>query len=239
MEGLSKSEGNLEHEVIEVARPIMTSIGTFETYNDLKEKYPDLPNLDNDLGLSDVMDVDWFSDQDTIDAMGLLNAGQHTYVISKLDEKNKISKSFSECTGIISSGLEKATGRYISFMTHQDLPDLSPEERDQFIDHLKQRFLELKGRCTPDSIEVLIIGGNQSNRHSNEYTDGISFLTEEIKKDIDLYPVIIGPKILGVYDNAYFDNINRRLYLVRSDEVNSNTIFKGSEIGEKVKNWKD
>lgn len=233
------SKNHQELEATEKVRPIMTSIGTFETYDELKEKYPDFPNIDTDLGIVESTNIDWYGNSKKLEQSGFLNAGEHTYVISKIDETNKISKEFGGCTGIVSSGKEMDSGHYISFMTHQDLPGSTEEEKVQFAKHLNQRFSELKDRCTPDSIDVIIIGGEQTNRHSKEYTDGIKFLTEEIKKDTGLDPVIIGPKIHGVYDNAYYDNKNRRLYLVRSDETTNNIILKGSEIDEKSKYWKD
>jgi hypothetical protein len=221
----------------ESIHPIMTSIGTVDTYNELKEQYPNIPNLENDLGLTTPTDVDWHSDSKALEKSGLLNAGEYTYVISKIDSNDKLSKEYSGCTGLVVSGLENDTGNYISFVTHQDLADMTPEQKVEFIKHLEVRFTEMKDRSTTGSIDVVIIGGNQFKKNSTNYTSAIKFLSEEIRKGLGVEPTIFGPKINGVYDNVFYNNKDRRLYLVRSDEKAQNIPFRGDQINEKRKEW--
>ncbi len=222
---------------IENIRPIMTSIGNFETYDELKEKYPGLPNIDNDLGLSEATNVEWEIHGSALEKSGLLNAGEYTYVISKIDDTNKISKAYGGCTGVVASGLDNDTGHYISFLTHQDYADLKEEEIKLFTGHFEQRLRELKEKSVPGSIDAVVFGGD--GNYDKTYTSTIKSLSDEIKKNIELDPVIISPKINGVYDNVYFDNNSRRLFLVRADETSSTVIFKGEEIDEKSNHWEN
>ncbi len=176
-----------------------------------------------------------------------LHAGLETYIISTIDDFNKFSEGFFDCTGLVVAGIDKETGKNISFLTHQDPKRFLSITKDKFIEHLKQRLIEIKNRCQPGTIDAVIVGGNYLtgflNSFRQNYLDSIKLLSLETQQILGFEPVVInGPKLIrnnsGDADNIYYDNQNRRLYFMRQ-EVNLNTgSFTHSYIDKEKKKWK-
>ena len=184
----------------------------------------------------------------------MLNAGPKTYVISPIDSKNKYSGDFLDCTGVVASGIDKKTSKNISFMSHQN-PDffLDDEEKQiKFRKDLIQRLKELKEQSLPNTIDVVIVGGNEDitpkkvpdenfrlgiddetkflkDEYTN-YKESIQILNNTIIKVLEFSPTIL----IGLNsrisqkpgsNNAldiYFDNKNRRLYTIREKQESEN-----------------
>ncbi len=231
-------EQSLNSHLAKGVRPIMTSIGSFEDYKDLEREHPELPNLDTDMDLKSATNVNWHADNKALAENDLLNAGEYTYVISKIDSANKLSRQFGGCTGLVVAGTETESGKNISFLTHQNLGDMTQEKKEEFLKHMEQRFAEIKNRCTPGTIDVVVVGGEQMDIWHKKYSKAIKLITEVVKKDMGFEPVVIGPKIDGAYDNIYYQNDNRHLSLVRSNVNPKVSPFLGGQIDEKRNTWK-
>jgi hypothetical protein len=107
----------------------------------------------------------------------------------------------------------------------------------------------MKERCKVGTLDAIIIGGRDysdsdsdlAKKLSQEYVESIKFISTEVKKIFDFEPIVInGPKLPDTGeegDDVYYDNANRRLYLLRP-EVNKNVgSFPASEIDKEKRKW--
>lgn len=165
-----------------------------------------------------------------------------TYGISSVNSLNKLSKKFVNCTGLVAVGQDKKTGENISFVSHGDPGVFLGNEKDKqkFINDLRQRFEELQKRSAGRTIDAIIVGGNYLDypEHSKkEYVESIRLLSEEVTKSLGFEPlVIVGPKITGGGDDVFYDNKQRRLYIMRPKVGKSTTeSFYPSELDSRMK----
>ncbi|MFH1608539.1 MAG: hypothetical protein ABH951_00775, partial [Patescibacteria group bacterium] len=64
--------------------------------------------------------INFYSKKDELLEKNLQNAGKETYVISSIDNKNKYSLEYYDCTGVVAIGVDKETGENVSFLSHQN-----------------------------------------------------------------------------------------------------------------------
>jgi len=195
----------------------------------------------------------------------LLNNGTETYVISPCDSLDKYSLSYLDCTGVVASGVDKITGKNISFMSHQN-PEVFLREEDtkqKFKKDLSETIDKLIALSEPNSVDVVIFGG-QYERQSHDvpddkfrlgidsiddymegpyslYLKSVKFLNFNLSKKLGFSPVVVtGPNdnfnSLNNTTSVYFDNENRRLYLIRpKQEVSKkNEPFVASNVEQQV-----
>ena len=113
---ISKSKEQL----IKGVNPIFACIGTLEDFeNSLKTA----PHINDDFGLNNVQNVDWFRGHTEYE--GSLGAGPGTYIISPINTFNKLSRGFYCCTGLIVAGITP-DGQKISFLTITEVSDHGP-----------------------------------------------------------------------------------------------------------------
>jgi hypothetical protein len=204
----------LKSEHLKDAPPIMGCIYDWETlkknpaqkaeFSELFEKFEEKGE-----------DVNFSFRKGDIVSETMLNTGPKTYVISPIDTKDKYSADFLDCTGVVAVGIDKKTGKNISFMSHQN-PDffLNDEEKQiKFRKDLIQKLKELKEQSLPDTIDVAIVGGNEDNtpkkipdenfrlgiddetkflkdKYSN-YKESITILNNSIAKVLEFSPVVL------------------------------------------------
>lgn len=241
-EGLpsENTEGHLKKGV----KPIMACIGSFDDYygsgqNPKKEIFDE--QLDN------AHYVDYGGSADYLKKKNFLSTGYETYVLSVVDNKNKFSDRFFDCTGLVVAGIDKETGKNISFLSHQDPVKFLRNKKDDFIKHLEQQLGEIKERCISGTIDAIIVGGNYLNITNDmkldskkKYLDSVELLSIEIKKILGFEPnVINGPKKIGGKDDIYYDNENKRLYFMRKKVNKDIGSFTNSSIEEEKKKWQD
>lgn len=222
--------------------PIMTCVGRFSDWSSREKKL-----LAKQLNTkSKIACIDFAGSPDDLRKEGFLNAGYETYVISPVDSINKFSKEYVNCTGLIVVGKDKTTGENISFMTHQKPDRFLHNKKDIFIKHLTERLEEIKERCESGTIDARIIGGNYISNPRIEkiyntrqmYLDSIELITAEVKKVLGFSPSVFnGPKKSAGEDNAFFDNANRRLYLMRANINPETGNFTVDGIDIEKTNW--
>lgn len=158
-----------------------------------------------------------------------------SYVISNIDSFSKFSEKFSSCTSVVVTGIDRETGKNISFITHQSSWNSLSSGRDNFIDDLGESLWEIREKCLPDTLDAVIVGGTVGGDLTKRYMDVIKAISEEVKNTLKFEPVVVnGPKPntdIGT-ESVYYDTEHRKLYLVRP-EVNSNIgSFTQSSIDE-------
>jgi len=223
--------------------PIIASIGTHENAKEFVESdaYQKARDIDN---------VDYYAEADKLDALKFKNAGDQTYVISTIDNFPKLSKTLKNCTGIVVAGIDKKTGKNISFMSHQ-APDYFLYEdkgEENFSRDIRERLSEMKERCVPGTIDAVIAGGNYfidifgkgpDEIHREDYQDSIQFLSHEISDALGFPPVVIaGPKEVPGSDDIFYDNEKRRLYLFRPETGKASTeSFIPGDLAKNEEKW--
>jgi hypothetical protein len=223
-------------------RPIIACIGTIGDFDDDPGLVGKIYRPDGD---DAIQNVNYWGGHKDLVKKNFKNAEDLSYVISPIDDKDKISKAFRNCTGVAISGTDKETGKNISFLSHQDPGYFLPSKflpihphSDRFAKDIGQQIAALKDRCIPGTIDAVIFGGNyateedepwnknQSNKEFREkHIRSIDLLASEISEILGFEPVVItGPKTNlydGSEDDVYYDNKNRRLYIVRPNVGNS------------------
>ncbi len=195
------------------------------------------------------------------------SAGDTTYVMSQDNEKNKYSLAYFDCTGVIMVGIDKETGKNVSFLSHQNPGSFlkDKEVMDSFKSDLYKNIDSLIERCVPGSIDVVLFGGNKDTQiqyHGedfrmgiddieafmkkpfDDYTKSIKYLNYILKQKIGFSPVVMsGPNDNFDTDNhslsIYFDNENRRLYLIKpkQGENHKNEAFEASDVENQIEKF--
>jgi hypothetical protein len=104
----------------------------------------------------------------------------------------------------------------------------------------------LRERCVPGTVDAVIFGGNyffdeeaSTRAFRINYNASINSLSSEIFDVLGFTPpVIAGPKTYNGGDSVYFDNENRRLYIVRPKVGDSSTeSYLPKDLKEQEKKW--
>ncbi len=218
-EGLPKVK-NLNEHLKPGVKPIIACVGTQEDFVNNLEATLDTRRQTNEI-LGAVQRVA-YGNKDLAKEGFLVNETPN-YVISPINARDKTSREYVDCTGMVVAGLDKETGENISFLTHQDPKKFLNEDKDKFTNDLKKRFAEIRDRCQPGTIDAVIFGGAYFDHPAfknlkENYVNSIKVLSKVIEGDLGFEPVVInGPKIGAGWDNCIYDNGNRRLYMVRPE----------------------
>ncbi len=291
MFGLERKFNQGKNHLIHGTKPIMVCLGTFEDFGinrnriDIKPEQREQisPLFNQEPG--HLIDIQYTSRpngiKDVIEC-GTLEHNGLTYVIGKeygvnqqenfggmavmseVDSKDKFSEFSHDCLFLIVSGKDKKTGDNLSFLSHQSPRAFmrSDENKEVFISSLRIKLNEIKSRCEPGTIDVVMAGGEfideyetdfvtfqtkqrteEENFSKSTYLGSVKLLSNEVQKLFGFEPIVVnGPKMDKVQesfndDNVYFDNQNARLYLLRSNVNKGTDDFIVSKIGEKKHKW--
>jgi len=168
------------------------------------------------------------------------------YVISDLDDSNKYSLEYENCTSIIAVWKDRNTWKNISFLTHQH-PD--SVQWNMFKRDLVKSLYELKEKSVEWSIDIVILGWNNIENFDEYFStiDELWFLIEEeiwINADIvwwytnnDKESVNLTYDILNLptTKEIYLNTEERRVYFYKHFlDQESNIDFKATEIDEVI-----
>ena len=234
-------EGNKSH-LKKGVRPIMACVETREQL----EKNPNVETAmfsDDETEKQNMKEVDYYGRPEDLNKQNFKNAGYESYVISTIDDSNKFSKSFKNCTGLVVSGVDKETGKNISFISHED-PGYFLDQREnknRFVHDLEQQLREFKERSDEGTIDAVIVGGNyfKSGDYRIDYLSSIELLSDEISKVLGFKPLVMtGPKTAHGSDSIFFENENKRLYIVRPEVGDKTTeSYMTNELDKQKKKW--
>ena len=232
---------NSEH-LTEGIHPIMTCAGTQEYFKKNATGKENILNSKESI-LYGLHDVDYYGDPQKLKELKFKNAGSYSYVISPVDNKDKISHEYYNCTGVIVTGHDKNTDQDISFLSHQD-PGyfITSDHRDNFSEDLIHRLNEIKERCIEGTIDAVIIGGNylpEEPDYQKNYTKSIKLLSDKISQVLGFVPaIVIGPKNTPGPDNVLYENKKRRLYMARPKiGMKSTESFSPTELKKVKEGW--
>ncbi len=224
--------------------PIIACIGTeadFENDPSLQAKLFIVPTH-NQAG---VHDVDYFGDPESLRRQNFKNAGEGSYAISPVDNLDKLSRKFRNCTGLVVAGVDKKTGKNMSLLSHED-PGYFLDERnnnkDSFLTDLRQRLQELHEKSAEGTVDAVIVGGNWFKwgpGYKRAYRKSIELLSQEVENIFGFMPVVMtGPKTTGGEESVFYNNEHRRLYIVRPRVGRASTeSFIRSEMKTKERRW--
>lgn len=172
-------------------------------------------------------------------------------VISPIDDRNKMSFEYANCIGVVAVGVDKETGKNISFQTHQNLRSFGQFKKSTIRD-LVGSLNKLKSKCVEETIDIVIVGGcyttkviemngrtRRDTSGQDDYAESINFISEQVKSVFGFEPVVLsGPKMFNGTEKIFFDNENRRLYSIRPESVNKGvTPFTPNKIDEEKPKW--
>jgi hypothetical protein len=170
-------------------------------------------DLGKNLKTMNVGNIDWHSGEYSIKSKAVesVSGGKMSYVFSDIDSLDKVSTDFNSCFGLVVAGIDKKTKKPVSLVTHQPPTYFS---NDSFLRIFSQKLKEMRDKCDLSSIDAVVIGGI----NIGSYKTAMNVLGLEVKKVLSFEPVCVnGPKLnFSLTDKLYFDNKDRRLYLVRS-----------------------
>lgn len=233
--------------------PIIAAVGTFGQFLKNSEglqkffKEGDMHSLEIDSSRNS--NVDYFGNPRLMRKKGFENSGRETYVISPVDNLDKFSVGFMNCTGLIAAGRDKETGENISFLSHQD-PNYFLRwglKKHNFIRNLKTRLKELKERSEEGTIDAVIVGGNylkddnKFQKFKKWYLGSIKLLGEETSEILGFEPIVLsGPKFVDGGDEVFYNNKERHVYLIRPEVGDKSTEpYIAKNIGEQEKEWEE
>ncbi|MFZ2975342.1 MAG: hypothetical protein WA055_01785 [Candidatus Moraniibacteriota bacterium] len=227
----------------EDVKPILVCAGKPDNFKDSLLSDEKILKLENP---SKTMHVD-FSLKSVPDLIkrGYGKSGEvSSYVISEINNFDKISKGFVNCTGVIIAGKDKETGEDISILSHQYPKYFLSDEikKKKFLDDLNEKIYEIKERSERNSIDAVIFGGNyikDKEDHKKNYLNSISLLSKEISTILGFEPVVIsGPKTGPAEEHIYYINDDRKLYLFKTEVDNkSSEPFLPSDIKKQEEKW--
>ena len=123
-------------------KPIFACVGT-------NKDFADFSGYDEMIG-----EVEYIRPPENLSSENILHGGPKRYNISPINEMSKVSNKFLDCTGLIVSGVDKETGKEISFLSHQDPTRVLYEKKEIFVSklgitnwwrHLYHRYDQIKG----------------------------------------------------------------------------------------------
>ncbi len=235
---LEKSEHNpkpnaLKREHLkEEFSPILVSVGEIKQhFSDYESLFP-LYRL-----LKYATDIKYGETTKSLDEKGFKHDGENTYIISTIDGRDKKSEGFKTCTGCIVVGVDKNTGKNISFLSHQDPFHFTEEGKSAFMKDFSESLSEIKNRSVEGSVDAIVVGGNalglsyKGKNYEDYYKDSIEIISTLIEKELGFLPVVTteAKKYPGS-DTILFDTEHRRAYLLRNtkmeDDDNTPYLFK-------------
>lgn len=165
------------------------------------ELRPDIPQIQTleEFSEEDIEDPLWLDFQSGDDAEGIKSAGEETYVISPVTEQNLFSDKYLNCTGVVGIGRDKASGKEIAFISHQDpeyFLNKGPEFTERFESDLKTTLSELLILSEDNTVEVVVFGGNidstdPASKKTVDYAQSLGVLNSVIRNVIGREPTVI------------------------------------------------
>lgn len=235
-----KNFGKAREYLKEGVRPIMAdlldknNIGNFETEIEKIKKEGEY--------------INFHGEPEVLAENKITHAGRRTYVISDVNERDKYSDGYWNCTGIAVIGIDKKTQKEVSFLSHQAPTVISKINKNSFENDLSKSIELMLQRCEDGTVDVVMFGGRYvvSNpeffkKTMAEYIVATKTVKNICFKKLGFEPLVIaGPDMRGYPSTSvYLDTQERRLYLLRPPQKDNltNSSFKPSDVKEESRKW--
>src|SRR3989344_6236427 len=153
--------------------------------------------------------------------------GERGYVVSEINSRDKYSEAYRFCMGIVIVGKKKNSTENISFISHQDPPQLSFPSLG-FGQALSGQIKNILEQCEPGTIDAVIIGGavkKGKTQSEEQYKDSIKFFNNLVSPILGFEPVVLtGANYEKGTMEIYFKNDKRQLYLLRKAQENNSHV---------------
>lgn len=176
-------------------------------------------------------------------------------IISQINTRNKFSKWYYDCTGIVAIGKDKETGENISFLTHQHPMYLLGElPKEKFKQAVNATLEILRERSVQWSIDIVILWGigyltwsedrNFAEKSFWKYTKIIEWLSDIIFSIMGFYPVAVcSPWIFRSNDGSkdiFIDTQKRQIHFLKPTRKNDcNVSYVANKVTEVLDQIKD
>ena len=197
IEKLNKS--NIHEHLRSDIKPIIACIGEYKQH--LMKENPDLSKTLYEVfyGNQDIENADNIDPElsDKSREAGFIGP----YAISTVDSRDKFSRGYDYCTGLIVAGLDKNTQENISFISHQTSKSIFEarleeikfketgvkEKNMNFFKNLEESLEEIKNKSAEKTIDIVIIGGMyiKDEFEKREYTKAIKLLEQKIFEQME------------------------------------------------------
>lgn len=173
----------------------------------------------------------------------------NTYIISPIDERDKYSSWYFDCTGIVCSGISKYTDKKVSFLSHQDPLKILYKYKSDFSEALYMRLKQMMEISYAWTIDIGIFGWNIKNKdiYVFDYTEAIKLIRDTVEKILgnnlgNNIEALIGPSNSSEDEDThifannatdfYYDNWISVLFSYKPSQVKSSTniSFPASEV---------
>jgi hypothetical protein len=170
MEGLTVSVHKKQEHLENGEKPIFVCVGSRK---DFDGKFPKRSRFFNRLFKNNpkIHNVDYYEHPNGLDEKKFLHNGHNSHVFSIIDDSDKESEKFYDCTGLVAVGRDKQTLENISFLSHQDPAQFydNGNLKNKFIQNLLSRLNEMKEKSVSGSVDVVIVGGNNIFDANRQY----------------------------------------------------------------------
>ena len=141
--------------------------------------------------------------------------GTMSFCISAIDSKDKESRGYASCTGVLVTGVSKSTGKNISFLTHQNVNNFYLEGESLFIRSLKNRLEKMRIFSKEGTLHAVIFGGWNFGQYIPDYRRSIEQLQSVIDYSCSIPAPVVSPKLTRSTDSVYFENDTLNLFIKR------------------------
>ena len=186
--------------------------------------------LREQIGFDDVRNIDLENgDLEALKESGCKNSGPGSYLISPIKEDNLCSDKYFNCTAVVAIGRDAATGKEVSFLSHQSpeyFVDGGADKTKMFEQELGDSLRELKARSQSDTVEVLLLGGNfnpaiaEGDYQHRHYKQSIEKLRQIVQETLGFDPkVLTGPNYnVGSETSILVETQKRKVWVERTKQ---------------------
>ena len=233
---------HLREDVMPIRRQIVDSAESSEELESVQEE------MERDEGVIHWVDLDG-GDLDALKESGFKQAGEESYLISPISERDWFSDHYFNCTAVVAIGKDVNTGKEISFLTHQDpnyFIDGGSDKTEMFSRELSDSLKELKARSQEDTVEVLLLGGNFNTTAVNkdyqhhQYKQSIERLRRVVQESLGFDPkVLAGPNNrVGSETVVVVETQKRKVWVERSKQpLEFDQPYQANMLDEAEKKW--
>ncbi len=116
--------------------------------------------------------------------------------------------------------------------------------KSKFTVDLERKIAELKALSEDGTVDAVVFGGNYFKgqpSYIQNYLDSVKLLDKIIEKEFGFSPVVLtGPNIVGGDQAIYFDTQNRRMYIMKPEDLKrTNVPYVASQARKEKEKWKE
>lgn len=169
------------------------------------------------------LEVVWGGSGDVpiMNAEKIKHAGEATYSISPIDNRNKFTGSLGPCIGVVLVGRSVENNEELSCLAHLELSNILIYAREEFQKHWRRTCKEMGQRCEQGTIDAVTFGGaiydGKIMTFEGEYNAALDLCGNTTEETLGIRPTVatVPKNNLKSADDAFFINETRELFVER------------------------